>query len=211
MASYIQFPTFPNLLHAFLNDQLGGSDNEGDLDSSSDDGILEHISSISVFHSAIASFYAPSDPSGVRGMRCERIRSTPFWRSTGPRRDCAFVVEKQNEHGFRGMSVVCIKLFFSFNYEGEHYPCALVEWFKKDGRSPDDQTGMWVVKPEEDHRRKRLTTVSHLDTILRSAHLIPVYGSSFIPPHFHYTWSLDAFKCFFVNKYADHHANEIVF
>jgi hypothetical protein len=144
-------------------------------------------------------------------MRRERIRSTPSWRSTGPRRDCAFVVEKQNERGFRGMSVVRIKLFFSFSYEGEEYPCALVEWFKKDGRSPDEQTGMWIVKPEEDRHKNRLMTIVHLDTIMRGAHLIPVYGKSFIPPHFRYYWSLDAFKAFFVNKYADHHANEVAF
>lgn len=204
-------PSFPDLLHAFLSDQLSRSDSEGHIDSDEDEDLLEGISPISVYHSAIASFYAPSDPSGIRGMRRERIRSTPSWRSTGPRRDCAFVVEKQNEHGFRGMSVVRIKLFFSFRYEGEEYPCALVEWFKKDGRSPNEQTGMWEVKPEEDRHGERLTTVIHLDTILRGAHLIPIYGSSFIPPHFHHTWSLDAFKAFFVNKYADHHANEIAF
>ena len=104
-----------------------------------------------------------------------------------------------------------IKLFFSFSYEGEEYPCALVEWFKKDSRSPNEQTGMWVVKPEEDHHGKRSTTIVHLDTILRGAHLIPVYGSCFIPPHFCHSWSLDAFKAFFVNKYADHHANRITF
>jgi len=204
-------PTFPDLLHAFLYDQLGGSEVAGNVNSDSDEDFLEAISAISVYHSAIASFYAPSDPSGIRGMRRERIRSTPSWRTTGPRRDCAFVVEKQNEHGFRGMSVVRIKLFFSFSYEGEEYPCALVEWFKKDGQSPNEQTGMWVVKPEEDRHGKRLTTVVHLDTILRGAHLIPVYGSRFIPPHFCHFWSLDAFKAFFVNKYTDHHANEIAF
>lgn len=144
-------------------------------------------------------------------MRRERIRSTTSWRSTGPRRDCAFVVEKQMGQGFRGMSVVRIKLFFSFRYEGGEYPCALVEWFKKDGQSPNAQTGMWVVKPEEDRHGKRLMMVIHLDTIFRGAHLIPVYGPRFIPPDFHYSWSLDAFRAFFVNKYADHHANEIAF
>ncbi|KAF8801254.1 hypothetical protein BYT27DRAFT_7310172 [Phlegmacium glaucopus] len=210
LANYIETPTFPALLHAFLDDQLRESE-LGDVDSDSDDDLLEGISPISVYHSAVASFYAPSDPSGIRGMHRERIRSTPSWHSTGPRRDCAFVVEKQNERGFRGMSVVRIKLFFLFSYEGEKYLCALVEWFKKVGRSPNEQTGMWVVKPEEDHHRKRLTTVVHLDTILRGAHLIPVYGSSFIPPYFCHYWSLDAFRAFFVNKYADHHANEVAF
>ena len=36
-------------------------------------------SKVSVFSSAIATFYAPSDPSGKHGMRRERIRSTPSW------------------------------------------------------------------------------------------------------------------------------------
>ena len=43
---------------------------------------------------------------------------------------------------------------------------------------------MWVVKPEEDRHGKRLMSVVHLDTILRGAHLIPVYGTNFIHPHF---------------------------
>ena len=152
-------PTFPDLLDEFLYDQLGG---RGLGDSDSDEDLLQGIYPISVYHSAIASFYAPSDPSGIRGMRRERIRSTSSWCSTGPWHDCAFVVQKQNGHGFRGVSVVRIKLFFSFMYdsEGGEYSCALVEWFKKDGQSPNAQTGMWVVKPEEDRHRNRLMSVT---------------------------------------------------
>ena len=211
MGLHVHEPSFGRLLRVFLNDQVGSSDGS-DMDTSDEDGdILDHISPISVFHSAIASFYAPSDPSGLRGMRRKRIRSTPSWRSSGPRRDCVYVVEDESKEGFRGMSVVRVKLFFSFTYEGDEYPCALVEWFKKVGRSPDKQTGMWVVKPEEDHHGTRLTSVVHLDTILRGAHLIPVFRKDFIPVNFRHNWSLDSFKAFFVNKYADHHANEIVF
>lgn len=90
----------PTLLRTFLNDQLRGSESEGDGESNSDKDLLEHISPIAVFHSATTFFYAPSDPSGIRGMRRELIWSTPSWRNTGPRRDCAFVVQKQNERGF---------------------------------------------------------------------------------------------------------------
>ena len=179
------------------------SDEDGDT--------LELISPISVFHSAVSSFYPPSDPSGLRGMRRERIRSTPSWRSSGPRRDCVFVMEDGDKKGFRGMSAVRVKSFFSFTYEGDEYPCALVEWFKKVGRSPDKETGMWVVKTEEDHHGAQFTSVVHLDTILRGAHLIPVFGKGFLPPNLRHNWSLDSFKAFFVNKYADHRANEIAF
>ncbi|KAJ6618416.1 hypothetical protein B0H10DRAFT_1795315, partial [Mycena sp. CBHHK59/15] len=114
-----------------------------------------------VFHSAIATFYSPSDPSGIRGMRRERIRSTPSWRKTGPRRDCVFLVEDQNADGFRGMSVARVRLFFSFQHDGVDYPCALVEWFKKIGRGPDSETGMWMVEPEVRRTRghDRLITV----------------------------------------------------
>lgn len=87
------------------------SDEDGDT--------LELISPISVFHSAVSSFYPPSDPSGLRGMRRERIRSTPSWRSSGPRRDCVFVMEDGDKKGFRGMSAVRVKSFFSFTYEGD--------------------------------------------------------------------------------------------
>ncbi|KAJ7753981.1 hypothetical protein B0H14DRAFT_3600887 [Mycena olivaceomarginata] len=141
-------------------------------------------------------------------MRRERIRSTPSWRKHGARPDCAFVVERQDAKGFRGMSGVRVRLLFSFTHDGVDYPCALVEWFKKVGRSPDTETGMWVVEPEM-QVKSRLTSIVRLDIILRGAHLIPVYGAH--PVNFRYYYSLDAFKAFHVNKYIDHHANEIEF
>ncbi|KAF8139567.1 hypothetical protein K438DRAFT_1637245, partial [Mycena galopus ATCC 62051] len=42
-------------------------------------------------------------------------------------------------------------------------------------------------------------------------HLIPVPGSAHIPVNFQYYHWLDAFKTFHVNKYIDHHANEIAY
>jgi hypothetical protein len=65
------------------------------------------------------------------------------------------------------MSVVCIHLFFSFDYDGIEYPCALVEWFTKVGRKPDDDTGMWTVKPEVQGRQgDPFISVIHLDSLL---------------------------------------------
>ncbi len=71
-------------------------------------------------------------------------------------------------------------------------------------------TGLWVVRPDI-MRGKRDRTVVHLDSFLRAAHLIPVYGNREIPLDFHYTYSLDIFDAYYVNKYIDHHANEITF
>ena len=212
LATYIEEPRLPSLICTFLHQQFDILDNSNfnsEFDYMPD--LLEMISPVSIFHSALATFYAPSDISGIHGMCCERIHSTPTWCATGPRRDCVFVVENQDKPGFRGMSVVWVRLFFSFRYEGEEYPCALVEWFKKIGRSPEEQTGMWVVRPESDNNGRRLTSIIHIDTILHGAHLLLVYGKSFLPLRLHYNWSLDSFKSFFVNKFADHHANEIAF
>ena len=174
------------------------------------DNLLPIKVKISVFHSAMAKFHAPSDLSGTHGMRRERIRSTPSWRGRGPRRDCAFVGEDGTASGVRGMAIVRVILFFSFEYEGVYYPCALVEWFKK--VRYDTVTGMWIVRPDlMCGRLGRNRSVIHLDTFYRGAHLIPVFGKEKLPVSFHYTHSLEAFRAFYVNKYIDHHANEIVF
>ena len=106
------------------------------------------------------------------------------------------------------MAVVRIILFFLFNYEGIYYPCTLVEWFRRVKLDP--VTGMWVVRPDmmggiPDR------SVLHLDSFLHGAHLIPVYGDEVLPIDFHYSYSLDAFKAFYVNKFIDHHTHEIVF
>ena len=163
---------------------------------------------ISVFNSAVATFFSPSDPSSTRGMRRERIRSTPSWRGRGPRYDCAFVVEDDTKPGMKGMAVVRIKLLFTVDYDGEQYPCALVDWFDRVRRDPT--TGMWIVRPAFT-RGRRDKSVIHLDALMRAAHLIPVYGNQKMPLDFHYGYSLDAFEAYYVNKYIDHHANEIAF
>jgi hypothetical protein len=164
---------------------------------------------ISVFSSAVATFYAPSDESGIRGMRREHIQSTHMWRNQGPQRDCALVVEDETKPGIKALTPVRIALFFSFMHQGKYYPCALVEWFRKYGSHPDKDTGMWKVRPHM-VRRCRLTTVIHLDSCLRGAHLLPVFdGATLLPTDFHYTYSLDAFESYYINKYADNQMYEM--
>jgi hypothetical protein len=204
-------PSFPYLLHTFLYEQLGTSFEE-DEDHDEDDDILAYISPISSFRSAVATFFAPSDVCGVRGMRREWLRCTPNWRNSGPRYDCVYLVEDESKPGFRGMNVVRLKALLSFAYEGTVYPCAVVEWFKKVGRTPDPNTGMWIVKPDMSSGERDVTVI-HIDSILRAAHLLPLYGSQYplVPPNFDHTRSLDVFNAYYVNKYIDHHANEIAF
>jgi hypothetical protein len=109
----------------------------------------------------------------------------------------------------KGLTPVRVMLFFSFVHQGTTYPCALVDWFKKYGSHPDKATGMWKVRPHLIGHR-RLTTVIHLDSFLRGAHLLPVFrGATHLPVDFHFSYSLDTFEAYFVNKYADYHMYEL--
>ncbi|TFK23429.1 hypothetical protein FA15DRAFT_656761 [Coprinopsis marcescibilis] len=213
LESRLQLPRFGVLLQDFIDQNIGDSslgnvsDDEERLDA------LSGVTNLATFRSAAATFYAPSDTCGIRVMRREWIRSTLSWRGLGPRYDCVYVVEDDQKHGFEGMNVVRVKLFLSFDFEGTTYSCAMVEWFKKVGTKPDSQTGMWVVEPDTTSSQgaHQDTTIIHIDSILHAAHLIPVFGSTDLPATFNHSWSLDTFSAYFVNKYIDHHANEITF
>ncbi|KAI0073291.1 hypothetical protein K474DRAFT_1686266 [Panus rudis PR-1116 ss-1] len=62
------------------------------------------------------------------------------------------------------------------------------------------------------HRNgEHVSFVIHIDTILHGAHLIPVFRQGFLPNDFHYSYSLDCFRSYYVNKYADHHMHEIAY
>ncbi|KAI0370320.1 hypothetical protein BV20DRAFT_944573, partial [Pilatotrama ljubarskyi] len=65
------------------------------------------------------------------------------------------------------------------------------------------------VRPEVQHGRPVMSIVS-VDTIVRSCHLIGVYGRTRLPTDFHFTHSLDAFRRYYVNPYADYHVHELL-
>ena len=167
---------------------------------------------VKVFHSAVSTYYAPSDLSGVGGMHRERIRATPSWKRGPGRYDCVFIEKDPELSGFHGLHVARVNLFLSFRFHGVTYPCALVQWFTTYGDSPCEDTRMWQVMPDNSAAGgRRMTSIIHIDTILRAAHLIGVAGSQFLPCTFSFSDTLDAFHLFYVNKYADHHAHEIAF
>ncbi|KAI0245058.1 hypothetical protein BJV78DRAFT_1277562 [Lactifluus subvellereus] len=128
---------------------------------------------ISVYHSAVSRFFAPSDLCSAGGMYQERIRSNPNWR------------------------------------DERSYPCALVMWFIP-GDEPDEDTGMWVVRPEFHGNGRRTLTIIHLGCIARAAHLLPVFGTSFVPDELHFSDSLDVYRAYFVNNNVDHHCHEFL-
>ena len=70
---------------------------------------------------------------------------------------------------------------------------------------------MWMVEPYLDSHGQRVTAIVHIDTAICGAHLLPVYGTAFIPHDLHFSETLDAFHAYYVNKYADHHSHKIAF
>jgi len=215
LADKIDQPDFVQLIRCFLYEQLGHCNVESTSDSS--DSLPPRCqlpffdSSISVYTSALATFYAPSDLCGIGGMCHERIRAISSWRGDPARYDCVLVKTDPTTQGMLGLDVACVRLFFSFAFHGKFYLCALVHWFSCTGNGPDDDTGMWIVRPELHPDGSCKAAVLHIDTIVHAAHLIGVYGKDFLPKHLSPAQSLDIFQAYYVNKYIDHHSFEITF
>lgn len=167
------------------------------------------VGSISVFHSAVACFYAPSDLCGAGGMRRERIRSNPSWRGMYARYDTMLIETNAELDGMPGLAIGRARLLFSFRFRDRTHACALVDWFDS-YKEPDDITGMWVVRPEFQANGRHASSIIHLNCVARAAHLLPAYGSMFLPEGFHFSDSLDAFNAYFVNPYIDHHSYEFL-
>ena len=206
----LQQPNFTNLIRRFLHRQR-----HPDADSDSADVSLDELprfhEKVSLYSSAVATFYAPSDISSIGGMRRECICAVPTWRKGGSRYDCVFINTDSSSQGMRGLDVARVRQFFSFNSGGVHYPCALVQWFSRVADEPDEDTGMWIVEPDFKLDGSQSMDIIHLDSVVRAAHLLGVCGEDFVPKDLSYDNSLDAFHSFYVNKFADHHAFEIAF
>ncbi|KAG2116938.1 hypothetical protein DEU56DRAFT_874133 [Suillus clintonianus] len=179
IADQIGQPNFTTLIQYFLHDQCCSDTNSSSSDSSRS-ALPEIYEKITLYTSAVATFFAPSDLSGIGGMRYERIRAVDSWRNGPGRYDCVFVSTDS--------------LFFSLKHDGITYPCALVQWFKHVADSPDEITGMWVIEPELLEDGTRCVSVIHLDSIFRAAHLIPVFGGDFVPTNLAYSQTLNAFR-----------------
>ncbi|KAF8239075.1 hypothetical protein L208DRAFT_1239897, partial [Tricholoma matsutake] len=115
--------------------------------------------------SAHATFYAPSDLCGVGGMHCEWICSVKSWYRGPARQDCVFITNESDDPSFCGLEVAHVFLFFSFNFEGFNYLCALIQWFSRVGDEPCDETGLWMVQPDF-YCHEPCLAVVHLDCML---------------------------------------------
>ena len=175
----------------------------------------DNVKRINVYHSATATFCAPSNPSGVGGLYRETVRCTPRWQTgdiTAHRRDCVVLNTGSDAPGMRGLNVARVHLFFSFAIGDELFSCALIHEFIKSFEDPDPDNGMWIVEPDFDRNNYRVMSVVHVDSIIRAVHLLPVFrGDVIVPREINFSHTLDIFTAFYVNKYIDYHAFETLF
>ena len=203
IAAETEQPELLNLIRQFIYDQQ----NSDDVSSASTSDLPMFYGKITTYPSALATFHAPSDISGIGGMCRERIRAVKSWRNGPGRYDTIFVNTDSSADGMRGLDVARVQLFFSFSHDDITYPCALVRWFSRVGDSPDDHTGMWVVQPDDAEN----PSIIHLGSIFRAAHLLPVFGRERVLRTLSFTDTLDRFTRFYVNKFVDYHAFETIF
>lgn len=165
-----------------------------------------------VFDSAVATYFLPSDTLGQGGPYRERIRAKPVCRrsTTVPRHDCVLVATDATRSSFSSMQVARARLLLSIRHLDKSIPCALVDWFVTEGSRPDPTTGMWVVKPQYTANNRPFSSIVHLDSVLRGIHLLPVHKKRTITRGQSYLRSLDSYRKFYVNKYIDYHAFETV-
>lgn len=205
-------PNLCELARRFLYDQTHTSEDGAPVDPSSVDlsECPQIYSKIAVHRVAHATFYAPTELSGTSGMHRELIRANPSWRGH-PRFDTVLINTDTEEIGMRGLTVGRVMGLMAIRHNGVQYPCALIDWFEKLSDVPSDVTSMYEIQPELDEFGRQVSSVVHLDTIFRAVNLSPVFRGTVMPVDFHYSYSLDTFETFYINKYGDYHSHHCIY
>ncbi|EIW80446.1 hypothetical protein CONPUDRAFT_57092 [Coniophora puteana RWD-64-598 SS2] len=165
---------------------------------------------ITVVNSAVSTFRAPSDNCGTGGLKRERIQSTPSWRNEAPRVDCALLLTDASLPGTLAMDVVRVLAFFKFSHQGVTYECAVVHWYQYYSNERDDVTGMYIVQPKHNADGSRDISVVDVNSMVRACHLLPVFGKDFISEDMSCHQSYDSFDGYYINRFIDHHAFELL-
>ncbi|KAG2358510.1 hypothetical protein BDR07DRAFT_1294809, partial [Suillus spraguei] len=108
IADQIGQPNFTTLIQHFLHDQCH-SDSDSDTDSSSSDlsqsALPEIYEKITLYTSAMATFFAPSDISGIGSMHYECICAVNTWRNAPGHNDCIFISTDSSADGMHGFDI----------------------------------------------------------------------------------------------------------
>ena len=175
----------PNLMHLiqeFIYEQQHPGSSACDITN-----LPQFYEKITIHTTAIATFHAPSDLSGVGGMKHEHIHAVGHWRKDPGCYDTMIINTASNNasdntgdlsvHGILGLEVACAHLFFLFALDGVKYQCTLVHWFSHTTNMLHNITGIHVVKPDCLPNSWPATAVIHLDAVFREAHLLPVFSA----------------------------------
>ena len=149
-------------------------------------------------------------PEPYHGMQSTSMNT---WHHGNDCFDCMFLNSDPLQLGMHGLDVAQARLFFLFTFERVKYSCTYIHWFSKIGDAADKCTGMWAIEWDIFDDGSYNSTIVHLDSVVRLAHLLPIHWDTpALSKHkLDYTQSLDVFSTFYVNKYADHHASKTVF
>ncbi|KAF9526776.1 hypothetical protein CPB83DRAFT_870277 [Crepidotus variabilis] len=105
---------------------------------------------IHVRHSAMATFYAPSDLCGT---------ANPSYHGHS-QYDTVFVVTDGSKEGIDGLEVARVKLFFAFEYKGKVFEFALINWYR------NLDTGMWMAELETDNKGRPTFEVIEVESMV---------------------------------------------
>ena len=118
----INQPNLLLLIHQFLAHVTGPNPN-GSKSDLSEHLLPTFLNKFSIYKSAIASFYAPSDVCGIKGMHCKWIHATPSWQKGAAHYDTILIDTYLDYDVNQGTDVTQAKLFLSFCYKDTEYCC----------------------------------------------------------------------------------------
>ncbi|EPQ59878.1 hypothetical protein GLOTRDRAFT_103769 [Gloeophyllum trabeum ATCC 11539] len=148
LANELNKPDLEFLIRRFVFEQLQDAAIPHDSGDINVDDLPSVDDRVRVYRSASATFFAPSELAGDRGMHREF--------------DTVLISLDPEQDGMKGMVIGRVLRFLSVRYKRTR---------------PDPVTGMWVVKPEMTARGRSLGII-HIDSIVRAVHLIGVYGDT---------------------------------
>ncbi|KIM57128.1 hypothetical protein SCLCIDRAFT_131148, partial [Scleroderma citrinum Foug A] len=141
----------------------------------------------------------------------KKFHAALSWHHSPEHYDTVLVKVDKSREGMESMDVAHVLCFFSLPCTNNiTYPCALIHWYDHIGDAPDTLTGMWMVKPAVLEDGRKHFAVIHIDSIVCSTHLLPVFGQQFVPSAVSCHNSLDLYHGFYVNHFADHHMFKLV-
>lgn len=119
LTQWLGIHSLPTLLFNFLHEQ-----HAQDLEN------FPNTGKVFLYPSAVATYYAPSDKSGIGGMFRERIRCVNSWRGGPPRRDCVFITHDEDLPGFQGLYVGQVLAWMKIKHENICYCAALITCYE---------------------------------------------------------------------------------